>query len=97
MAKVCDAITSLEVCAYRGTNGRSCAVGCLIADEHYSPALENQNAGSPIVQDALLKSGVDAYDSLTRDMLMELQGMHDGMSPSRWAARFDQIANNFGV
>ena len=28
-------------CQYRGENGLMCAVGCLIAEEHYRPAMES--------------------------------------------------------
>lgn len=30
-------------CAYRGINGRMCAIGCLIPDELYTPYLEGRN------------------------------------------------------
>lgn len=36
--------TSNEVCVYRADDGSSCAVGCLIPDEAYTPDLEGSNA-----------------------------------------------------
>lgn len=33
-------------CAYRGTLGRSCAVGCLIPDEIYDPDMDQSVGGS---------------------------------------------------
>lgn len=33
-------------CAYRGDEGCMCAVGVLIADEHYHPKLEDNSVGS---------------------------------------------------
>lgn len=78
-------------CAYRGDNGLKCAVGCLIADEHYDPRMEG---GSPTRRDeyrildaevsvtsdfvntALLKSGVKLDDAVVR-LLEQLQVAHD--------------------
>ena len=55
-------------CAYRGTNARMCAVGCLLADDEYSPGMEGQT--------------VDGIDLPRRfriwmPMLEELQRFHD--------------------
>lgn len=35
-----------DICAYRGDNGTSCAVGCLIKDEDYSPKMEGSSVRS---------------------------------------------------
>jgi hypothetical protein len=32
-----------SACAYRGDNGRKCAVGCVIKDEEYSPWMEGKS------------------------------------------------------
>lgn len=45
-------------CAYRGSNGRVCAAGALIADEFYHESLEGKNVCVVSVQAALEKSGV---------------------------------------
>ena len=34
------------MCAYRGTHGLKCAIGHLIDDAHYTPALEEQHRRS---------------------------------------------------
>jgi hypothetical protein len=44
-------------CAYRGEQGFSCAVGCLIDDEHYDPVLEGAGVGS--FTDDYLKSAME--------------------------------------
>lgn len=56
------------ICAYRGTEGRACAVGCLIPDSEYDPAFE----GEPVddINCAALK-GLDIR------MLSEVQSLHD--------------------
>lgn len=60
-------------CLYRGTDGTSCAVGCLIADEHYYPSLEGLYANSSAVIAALKKSGVKC----SAEMLLDFQDLHD--------------------
>jgi hypothetical protein len=37
-------LTGASGCAYRGDNGLTCAVGCLIPDELYSPFIEGSSA-----------------------------------------------------
>lgn len=34
-------VDDMELCQYRGPDGTSCAVGCLIPDELYDPLIEN--------------------------------------------------------
>lgn len=79
-------------CAYRGENGRKCAVGCLIADEHYAPDLEWQNTLTGRVKNALKASGVemDSYDLLT------LQEIHDHRPVDEWEARLADFAEAHG-
>ena len=38
------AVDDLDECQYRGPDGTSCAVGCLIPDELYDPLIENVSA-----------------------------------------------------
>ncbi|AND75093.1 hypothetical protein pf16_170 [Pseudomonas phage pf16] len=76
-------------CAYRGENGTMCAVGCLIADEHYTPEMERKSAGSEMVAMGVAKSlGIDlnlegANDSEYRrikafiHMMDDWQSFHD--------------------
>jgi hypothetical protein len=62
------------VCAYRGAEGRRCAAGWLIKDEHYSSSFEERNIHDAYVQEALRQSGV--RDDLT-PFLSRLQQIHD--------------------
>ena len=71
-------------CLYRAPNGCKCALGHLIADEHYHPGLENTTANSTALRKALAASGMDVggidaeADMLNRsDLLMALQVAHD--------------------
>jgi hypothetical protein len=64
-------------CAYRGTNGTSCAVGCLIKDEYYSEELEGRLVEAEIVCQALSKSIGREINNEDIELLLELQELHD--------------------
>ena len=69
---------STRGCAYRGVNGTSCAVGCVIPDDLYRESMEGRGImgvlGYPGVSDHL--KGV--HESL----LLDLQVTHD--APDSW-------------
>ena len=81
---------AFSMCAYRGANGRMCAVGCLIDDAHYSPQLEQRGATDPRVVAAVRGSGWNARGS----MLIGLQDAHDGMrsTPAKNKSFFERKA-----
>lgn len=65
-------------CAYRGSNGAMCAIGCLIPDSLYDPRVEGLDVTGLIDMAAVDNLGVlgrlmEKYGSL----LGELQGLHD--------------------
>lgn len=75
---------SMGKCRYRGSEGTSCAVGCLIRDEHYSPYLEGVGIASAgatraeQLQEAVARSlGVEALSPDMIKLLDWLQGDHD--------------------
>lgn len=78
-------------CAYRGTNGMMCAVGCLIKDEFYHAGLEYKNCGNAHVMIALEKSGIDVFSPDTMGLLSTLQKIHDDYHPDYWRQRLDDI------
>lgn len=81
-------------CAYRGDEGRKCAIGCLIDDDRYTPELETRGAGHPLVEDAL------GYSLLSHDdrcLLKRLQDVHDCRNPASWAASLKGISETFGL
>lgn len=83
-----------EGCAYRGKEGKMCAVGCLIADAHYRPALEGRNIESELIQAALKDSGINVTRDM-RFMLEDLQACHDYSEVSMWPQALRRIANHF--
>lgn len=92
-------------CAYRGSYGAMCAVGCLINDDVYDPQIEyagisnlvygplNEPAAQAL-QVALHQSHIPT-DPLTLQMLWEFQRFHDtGYTPEligKSNAMFDQL------
>jgi hypothetical protein len=63
-----------DECAYRGANGTSCAVGCLILDEEYNPNMEYRTLEEVI-------SGIPRLHQFN-DLLYSLQMFHD--NPGNW-------------
>ena len=72
------------VCLYRGIKGRSCAVGCLIKDKHYTSELECVGVEENSVFDAVLVSLAEDDLVFTKreegrlvKLLLNWQGYHD--------------------
>lgn len=63
----------MPICAYRGVEGRKCAIGALISDEEYSPELENRDVLA-LNRDGALPPSLAGLDI---DFLVELQAIHD--------------------
>jgi len=75
-------------CAYRGENGLTCALGCLISDEDYRPEMEGRGVSVPIVYEAL-------HTDCDESFLMDLQGCHDDYEPEEWWAKLHEIATRW--
>jgi hypothetical protein len=93
-----DSVVGAWSCCYR-QGSLSCAVGCLIADEAYTPEMEGEavGVGDGEVLKALLKSGVNGYHD--GDLLTHLQIAHDSHMPKeeghsmlRWEESMQGIA-----
>lgn len=81
-------------CLYRAPGGRKCAVGCLIADEHYSPEMEGKGAiGNDRILNAIVASGYPP----DLHLLSDLQATHDGLPASLWPAELRRIASKFNL
>ncbi len=79
-------------CLYRGMNGTSCAVGCLIPDKDYHCSMEYKNIRNIEVLQEIL--GEDQY-SIKLHLLDKLQYLHDYLSPEEWDDELPLIANQF--
>ena len=83
-------------CRYRGPNGLSCAVGCLIEDAAYSTKLEGLLVWDSRMGFALQKSGIPV-DGQSLELLDDLQTVHDAYSPAHWAERLTELAHRQGL
>lgn len=85
-------------CAYRGIFGRKCAVGALISDEYYYPALEGYSVetGGEIENLIALSHNIDP-DEISTEMLLELQNIHDKKKVSAWPSQLTALANKLGI
>ncbi len=82
-------------CAYRGEGGLSCAIGCLISDEAYSPYLENKATNDTPVLQALINSGLNNEEALTLNLLRDLQIIHDQEMVGDWPYHLDKLERDY--
>lgn len=84
-------------CGYRGQDGTSCAVGCLIPDSLYHAELEGYAASSLEVGGVLQRAGVLDPGCSYWDLLSALQKCHDHHAPQDWRLELNSIAERFGL
>jgi hypothetical protein len=86
-------------CAYRGDNGLSCAVGCLIPDDEYLSDMECLSVSELTDEFTSVKLSKHLSKFLTRnqDLLMDLQALHDSILPHNWPNRLAQIAERYNL
>ncbi len=75
--------TEAESCRYRGLRGKSCAAGCLIAEEEFNYNMEGKdwfgvvNAGyAPKIHEGLIK---------------DLQEVHDCIEVEHWESKLKEL------
>lgn len=98
--RVFDAGENLLECAYRGDNGKMCAVGCLMDDFQYKQLarhVEGKDISNGNVCHVLEASGVNTYNCNIYNMLCRLQVLHDSVQPSGWAAGLETINKDFKI
>jgi len=94
-------------CRYRGDNGTSCAVGCLIPDEDYDPIFEGINVcgfTDPTNnifslfkennKEELLFKMKNMFKNHVK-LLGELQYVHDQIPTKDWEVNFQRCAYDF--
>ena len=85
-------------CSYRGQNGRRCAVGCLINDEHYHSALGDKTIATYAVRQAVKNSlGLPRLSPRLAFLLEELQILHDYTPPSAWREGLEELAHKYDL
>ena len=88
------------MCAYRGNNGASCAIGCLIPAAAYNSSMEGQNLSDAAVWAAVypvIGSGfIDLYTNNAKfELLWKLQQLHDFGAVCEWPERLQELADDF--
>ena len=93
--------------AYRGEEGRMCAVGCLIKDEFYRPSLEGKiilcnGAVQHAVQQSLdgeadssVMTTAGTLTQQARHLLDDLQIVHDQRLTHHWKEELARLARDF--
>ena len=79
---------STHSCAYLDSEGRKCAVGCLIPDDQYSKELE----GAILTSNPKLKA-LPCMQGLDIDFLRDLQTIHDHRLILNWRAELMYLAS----
>lgn len=90
-------------CLYRGPEGRKCALGFLITDEEYSPALDKAGSLSGLLSENLCT----VNDTDLRRLLTKLQYVHDDLGgvddrstewyKERFEKGFQNLAQDFDL
>jgi hypothetical protein len=69
-------------CMYRTSDGKKCAIGCLIPDDRYTPKIESTSLFLGDPAGALIRDL--GYDMDTIGMLEDLRLVHDARSVFDW-------------
>lgn len=80
------------ICGYRGQDGTSCAVGCLISDEEYDEDMEGRG-----VQYLLEEFVEDDISHRTENLLSRLQEVHDESDVASWGLALIRVAARFNL
>lgn len=88
----CVSINPTIGCAYRGDNGTKCAVGALIPDSMYDPAMEGA-----VIATLIHKFQVPSYFKQNLDLLHSLQRLHDTKCVETWRTNLKQVAKQYGL
>lgn len=93
-AQNAKALNRYDGCMYRTRDGKRCAAGCLILDEHYAPDIEGMTAAADEVWPRLRASGVvDSQLGLVR----ALQNVHDSFQVGQWPSELARVAAKYGL
>ncbi len=90
-------------CRYRGDNGRKCALGFLITDEEYDPALDKAGSLSGLLSENLCT----VNNTELKSLLVQLQYVHDNLGglddrstewyKDRFEKGFQRLAKEFDL
>lgn len=85
-------------CMYRGGNGRSCALGCLISDDVYDDSVEGESSRNIGVLNMLYQSNpaIIGIDKI-HDLMEDLQRVHDNADASQWPHFLAGVAKRYNL
>jgi hypothetical protein len=90
-------INGYDACAYRGHGGLKCPVGYFIKDRFYNKDLEGENITNMLVIDALYQSDINTNNNLIKQLLIDLQTIHDHEIPSNWKKSLTLTAEKYNL
>jgi hypothetical protein len=82
-------------CAYRGAEGRRCAAGAFIPDEHYCPSMEGRVWSGGHWKDSLVHK--QNAPETHAQLITELQEIHDDFREVRWGEELEKLACRRGL
>ena len=83
-----------DSCAYRGRDGKRCAIGVLISDDLYDAEFE----GKPIKDlPAKVRRAIGMTTKARSDLLGDLQSVHDLWSVDVWIEGLQSVARTHGL
>jgi hypothetical protein len=85
------AVGNYGLCVYRSTNGRKCAVGCLIPDDKYSPSLEGHSLEVEFQNELKAILAEEGHDL---DLVRQLQVIHDRVFIHHWETEFEKLGRS---
>lgn len=80
-------------CAYRGMDGKCCAIGGLLTDEEYQLKMEGANLSVVVGMAPSFACRINYDDNY--QLLRRLQMVHDQYSVKKWEAQFQQLAEDY--
>ena len=84
-------------CAYRGSGGEACAVGCLIPDAYYTREIEGLSVGDILLREAEYLGPLWVFIERHAALLNNLQIVHDEDATARWRQELRLVADRFGL
>ena len=85
-------------CLYRGPNNTKCFAGLFILDEEYHPDMESKTVSSlasPLVKGKEENFSLFEFTDRNRNLLYQLQYIHDQIRPRNWLTQLTILKNNF--
>lgn len=87
---------NLAACLYRGHSGLKCAIGCLIPDELYDPAMDDSSSNTGIEETLCEFPQIRTlFNGVDERLLSELQLLHDQFDVSEWIDRLRSITRKY--